>query len=313
MLLANKIRQKRTREGISLREAAEQCGGISFSPLGRLERGDARPDLATLNRVLSWLDLAPSVLFMGAEPIRAHLRAQRHLDSPVARALAEVVSAAEQFYASSQDDRSVEAEAPSRAAGQRYRRLRSSVREDLALRFRSAVGRPPDEPIDPFTLHIQGVEIKRLDEIAGLSRETVSILSRVHARTWSAITLPANEAESVWLIVLNPTHILERRRATLMEEICHILLGHQLTAVSHLEGHTFRDYDEDQEADAYGLGAAILLPKEALRKRLNAGQTGEAIARHFGISQRLVEYRIKITGVWYQYKLLHHVTPSPSS
>ena len=92
-----------------------------------------------------------------------------------------------------------------------------------------------------------------------------------------------------------------------MEEICHILLGHQLTALSHVEGQTFRDYNRDQEQDAYGSGAAILIPRTTLIRRIENGELAETIAKHLGVSQELIEYRIKITGAWYQYKLRQHV------
>lgn len=49
-----------------------------------------------------------------------------------------------------------------------------------------------------------------------------------------------------------------------MKEICHIRLGCRPTTISHIEGQSFRDYDNRQESDAFGLGAAILVPKSAL-------------------------------------------------
>ena len=63
---------------------------------------------------------SPSALFMGAEPIRAHLRAQPRLESESARALAEVARAAQCNY-SSGDQRS---EPPPRGtiADSRYNR-----------------------------------------------------------------------------------------------------------------------------------------------------------------------------------------------
>jgi Zn-dependent peptidase ImmA (M78 family) len=96
-----------------------------------------------------------------------------------------------------------------------------------------------------------------------------------------------------------------------MEEICHVLLGHHLTTISHVEGQTFRDYNRDQETDAYGLGAATLVPKGELLSRVKRGESAELIARHFGVSDELVQYRIKVTGAWYEYKLQQHVKPTP--
>src|SRR2546422_6949735 len=85
-LLGKKISERREAQAIGLREAAEQSG-ISYSTLSRLERGTARPDLETAKRLIAWLDISPSSLFMGAQPIRAHLRAPKNLASPVAAAI----------------------------------------------------------------------------------------------------------------------------------------------------------------------------------------------------------------------------------
>ena len=65
--------------------------------------------------------------------------------------------------------------------------------------------------------------------------------------------------------------------------------------------------DETQEKDAYALGAAILSPRDPLAERIQRGESAELIAQHFGVSHQLVEYRIKVTGAWYECQLLQHV------
>ena len=248
---------------------------------------------------------SPSALFMGAEPIRAHLRAQPRLESESARALAEVARAAQCNY-SSGDQRS---EPPPRGtiADSRYKPIGSARKEYFAEQFRFAVGCPLDAPLDPFDLRIEGVQTVFLNQVPELPVETLHLLLSVYHRAWSAITLPTNADESSWLIILNPTHTRERQHATLMEEICHILLGHLLTSISHVEGQSFRDYNRAQEADAYGLGEAILVPRKPLIQRVHESQTAEKIASDFRVSTELVQYRIKITGAWYRYKLSQHV------
>jgi transcriptional regulator with XRE-family HTH domain len=305
-LLGRRIAEKRDREGLSLREAADQCGGISFSTLGRLERCEVpHPDLPSLARVLAWLGLTPSSLFAGAQPIRAHLRAQKRLDSSAAQAIASVVRTAQTRFSS--EDPAGAAEA-ARHAGESYQRLRGSLRERFAVQFRNAIGVPVEQPLDPFSLQIQGITVMSLTDVPELDRTALSTLTDRSRHAWSAMTLPLDLAESAWLIIMNPMHTLERRRATLMEEICHILLGHHLTSFSHVEGQTFRDYNDDQEADAFGLGAAILVPRRPLLARVAQGQAAKTIGEHFGVSEELVQYRIKITGAWYSYKLLQHVS-----
>ena len=262
-----------------------------------------RPDLDTVKRLIAWLDISLSSLFVGAQPIRAHLRAPTNLASPVAAAIAKLAHAVRREY----EVPSERSDSPAPVAGN-SRRLTGSRRERLAVRFRETVSSPPDSPLDPFSLRVKGAQVQSVDKLDCLDPSTIYALTVVHAKLWSAATIPLNDEESEWLIALNPTHTAERKRATLMEEICHILLGHTLTTLSHMEGQTFRDYNREQELDAYGLGAAILVPKEPLVARVRAGTPAEQIAKHFEVSTQLIEYRIKVTGAWYEYKLKQHVT-----
>jgi Zn-dependent peptidase ImmA (M78 family) len=59
-----------------------------------------------------------------------------------------------------------------------------------------------------------------------------------------------------------------------------------------------RTYDKAEEHDAYYLASATLLPREAMTKAVIAKQSSEDIARAFGTSTELVEYRIKRLGLW---------------
>jgi transcriptional regulator with XRE-family HTH domain len=297
-LLAQKIAQKREKEKLGLREAAEQCG-ISFSTLNRLERNTAKPDVATLNRILAWLDISVSFILMGKEPIRAHLRAHPDLDSATARSLAEAAIAAQNEYSKQRAKESVENPDQNRT----YKPLSSGKREFFAEQFRTATKTDVDQALDPFRLSIKGVSHMFLDHVPGIRDGSLDFLTTTAGSFWSAITIPLTADESEWLIILNPTHSIQRQRATLMEEVCHILLGHNLTKISHIEGQSFRNYDKEQESDAYALGAAILVPRKPLVERVKKGQFAEEIAAHFGVSKELVEYRIKVTGAWYIYKL----------
>jgi transcriptional regulator with XRE-family HTH domain len=303
-LLGERIQAKREADRLALREAAQQCG-VSYSTLSRLERGVAYPDVETLNRILSWLGLQFSRVVKGSEPVRAHLRAQKNLTPRVATALADVARRSQLSF------KVADAPAPWDGWGHESirpdRAMRASVREVWAVRFRKAIGCTQHEALDPFTLDITGVQTVYLSDIPGVPEDIQDILIGRFKSHWSAMTLPTNDRESAWLIVLNPTHAIERQRATLMEELCHILLGHQLTTLSHVEGQTFRDYDDHQEKDAYGLGTAILVPRNPLVRRVELGHTLGDIANHFRVSEALIEYRIKVTGAWYQYKLRQHV------
>jgi Zn-dependent peptidase ImmA (M78 family) len=108
------------------------------------------------------------------------------------------------------------------------------------------------------------------------------------------------------LIILNPTHSPARHQATLMEEICHVFLGHKPSRLEiknqNKKGEEIaRDYDEAMEEEAYSVGAAALVPYAGLRDFVRAGKTSREIARHFNVSRELVEYRLKVSRLWKLY------------
>lgn len=92
-----------------------------------------------------------------------------------------------------------------------------------------------------------------------------------------------------------------------MEEICHVFLGHKPSRLAiksfNKQGKPIaRDYREADEEAAYSIGAAALVPFSALRRFVSKGKTSREIARHFNVSRALVEYRIKISKLWEEYK-----------
>jgi len=109
--------------------------------------------------------------------------------------------------------------------------------------------------------------------------------------------------ESILMVILNSAKPVTRQSATLMEELSHGLLGHvpsRLQEDPH-SGLLRRDYNKDQEREAYGLGATILLPKELIEREVNKGLCAGEIALERGCSAALVEYRIKRCHLWRQY------------
>jgi Zn-dependent peptidase ImmA (M78 family) len=129
----------------------------------------------------------------------------------------------------------------------------------------------------------------------------------VGANDWSGGTSAHNLPDGSRLVILNPNHGRRRTRATLMEEICHVFLGHQANRLAIVaetkQGKTAaRDYNQSDEEEAYAVGTAALLPYSALRRLVRAGKSSSEISRHFDVSRELVEYRIKVTRLWSEYK-----------
>jgi hypothetical protein len=179
-----------------------------------------------------------------------------------------------------------------------------------ALGLREFAGLERDDaPLDPFELaKYAKLFVASFDEIEPLlTEETRGHLLGEGKDSWSggaaSVSLPTGER----LIILNPTHPKTRQRATLMEEICHVFLGHKPSRLAienkNKEGQTIaRDYNHSIEEEAYSTGAAALVPYTALKRMVLQGKTTKEIAKHFGVSAALVEYRIKISRLWDAYK-----------
>jgi hypothetical protein len=165
-----------------------------------------------------------------------------------------------------------------------------------------------DQPLDPFKLAgYAGLLVPTFEEINGLSEATLHQLLSVAKDKWSGGAASIKLPNGKKLIILNPTHARTRHKATLMEEISHVFLGHKPSRLAietrDKQGNVLaRDYNEDIEEEAYATGAAALVPYAGLRRFVEQGKTAAEIARHFGVSKALVEYRIKISRLWSSYK-----------
>ncbi len=183
--------------------------------------------------------------------------------------------------------------------------------EIRAIGLREFAGlRRDDERLNPFDLaRYAKLLVASFEEIEPfLTSETKAHLLGDGSDKWSGGACSQALHDGRKLIVLNPTHNSNRQNATLMEEICHVFLGHQPSRLAvetvNKQGKAIaRDYREDDEEAAYSVGAAALVPYSALRRLVEAGKTSREIARHYNVSRELVEYRMKISRLWEDYKV----------
>jgi hypothetical protein len=175
-----------------------------------------------------------------------------------------------------------------------------------ALGLRDFAGVNGEQPLDPFALaEFAKLLVVDFDSIEGLSAESRAHLLGEAADEWSGGAC-ARPLPNGWkLVILNPAHGQQRNRATLMEEVAHVFLGHtpnRLAIISKSRDTAARDYNHDDEEAAYAVGAAALVPYAALRRFVLRGRDAAGIARHFRVSRQLVEYRLKVTHLWGEYK-----------
>ena len=169
--------------------------------------------------------------------------------------------------------------------------------------------RSDDERLNPFELaryaKLLVVTFEQIEPF--LTEETKAHLVGEGRDKWSGGACSQALPDGRKLIVLNPTHGANRQNATLMEEISHVFLGHKPSKLAVTTYNKFgkpiaREYQADVEEEAYSVGAAALVPFSALRRMVNQGKTSKEISRHFNVSRDLVEYRMKISHLWEDYK-----------
>lgn len=212
-----------------------------------------------------------------------------------------------------------------------------------ALALRDFAGVLPDEALDPFALaHFAKLLVVDFDQIRDISDESRKHLLGAGTAEWSGGACSRPLPNGWRIVILNPAHGIHRNRATLMEEIAHVFLGHKPNRLAvvvdnsnepmpdaedrkkkkindaPVSPHTnplprgegtanrilTRDYNKSDEEAAYAIGAAALVPYAILRGLVFEGRAAEQIARRFRVSTALVEYRIKVTHLWTAYRSL---------
>ena len=215
-----------------------------------------------------------------------------------------------------------------------------------ALALRDFAGVREHDPVDPFALaRFAKLMVVDFDQVKGLSPESRAHLLGPASEEWSGGACSRPLPNGWRIVILNPAHGIHRNRATLMEEISHVFLGHQPNRLAVISGNptvregatnqlgrnptvregarratnrldrnptvregaatlasAARDYNKSDEEAAYAVGAAALVPYQSLRRLVLERRRADQIARKFGVSRQLVEYRIKVTHLWADYK-----------
>jgi transcriptional regulator with XRE-family HTH domain len=103
-LVRERLVQTRRRQNVTLRQAAQKTG-ISAATLSRFERGAGNPDLPTIDKLISWLELDRAAVFVPSgrgkerptntpDQVAVLLRADPKLDRGTAQALSRLFKSA---------------------------------------------------------------------------------------------------------------------------------------------------------------------------------------------------------------------------
>jgi Mor family transcriptional regulator len=174
---------------------------------------------------------------------------------------------------------------------------RSRSWEPKAQQLRNLLRLRADDILDPFELAPKvGLTLMEVFNIP-VDDDLRAYLLDGAGGHWSAGVHATPLPDGTYLCILNPTHDLRRQRISLMEEISHVFLRHKPTTVQDLGGGlSNRDFLKAQEEEAYGVGAAAIMPWATFFHDLKDGMSVEEIAEKYNISTALVIYRISTTG-----------------
>ena len=174
--------------------------------------------------------------------------------------------------------------------------------EETAHKVRQHQGLPATAPLSPHVLARElRVAVVQPSDLKDLPADVCRRLVGKHSDCWSALTIPGKRRP---LIVFNPAHSAARQNSDLMHELAHILLGHKPTTV-FIDPHTglaLRTHDKNQEEEASWLAGCLMLPREVLLHIKANGLTDDAACRQYGVSTKMLTYRMNVSGVNLQHK-----------
>jgi Zn-dependent peptidase ImmA (M78 family) len=166
--------------------------------------------------------------------------------------------------------------------------------ENLALELRKQLELSPDDRLDPSALaEFFGIPVIDLPELAadGASAEAVRYLLQDAPEAFSAMTICYEEQR---IIVVNPAQSDGRLANSLVHELAHVALNHEPQRAIAFGG--CRKWSQDMEDEADWLSGALLVPRIAAVRIARQGAPVIHAADHFGVSVRLMEWRLNHTG-----------------
>ena len=168
------------------------------------------------------------------------------------------------------------------------------VRKDLRLNNLA--------PLNAFDLanHFK-ITVWSTIDIVQLSQIDQKNLNEDDEDSWSALTLRDGIHN---LIIYKEYQSKYRINSVVMHELSHIMLGHELANACKLEDGSVvpSNFTEDQEDEANWLAGTLLLPRPLLLFIEREKFSHQHVTEEFGVSQDMLIWRKRMTGVSYQIK-----------
>jgi len=174
--------------------------------------------------------------------------------------------------------------------------------ELTSLTVRRELDLAPADPLDPKKLaNFLDVKLWTPDDVPGLPKDVRDQLLNKDPGGWSAVSMLI---DGHGLVIYNPKTSLGRRASDIAHELGHFILDHEpCRIILSPDGSTaMRSFDQKQEDEANWLAWCLLLPREALISAKRARLSADEIASRYGVSKKLVTFRLGVSGVDLQFK-----------
>jgi Zn-dependent peptidase ImmA (M78 family) len=172
-----------------------------------------------------------------------------------------------------------------------FRRGFKTEANGLTAEVRAELGLSLFDALDPHALAVWlEIPIIRLSEFVE-EAPAVRHLLEVEQEVFSAVTVFAGSKRT---IVHNDAHAPVRQTSNLTHELAHGLLLHPPTPA--LDNTGCRHWNQDIEDEASWLGGSLLVPEAATIAIAKGRWTQSAAARHFGVSEVMIRFRLNSTG-----------------
>jgi Zn-dependent peptidase ImmA (M78 family) len=174
--------------------------------------------------------------------------------------------------------------------------------ERASLAVRAELGLEPHAPLPArrFADHLD-VSLITPSDIKDLPANVLNQLTVVDPSGWSALSIIVARKIT---IIYNPGNSLGRQSSDVMHELAHVVLEHEPSQlILSMQGDlAMRSFNAKQEDEANWLGWTLLLPKEALQHCVAQKKPISQIATEYCVSEPLVTFRRRMTGVDLQAK-----------
>lgn len=162
----------------------------------------------------------------------------------------------------------------------------------IASDVRAELGLEPEDRLDPLTLaDALDIPVTRMSELRREAPRVVAYFSGPQQGAFSAMTLFCGRRRT---IIHNDAHSPARQVSNITHELSHGLLLHPRTPP--LDAVGLRASDRALEEEAGWLTGALLISEASALLIAERGWSVETAATHYGVSQRMVQFRLNVTG-----------------